>query len=217
MKIFGLIAILFLSQYGIGQKSYYFSDPVANNMGSLQSVDEKYFGTYTSSNGRIYEINAVGIFIISTSISSMSRESIRESAKFDVRNGFIHGVVENDSIPCVLDGERYYFGIRNKDQIIGPGSNNTLSRSTARSNEYYINIRENDVYYPIKLVLNRNDLQISYFDYEFETTVFDNVEKTKTINSEMTELVILSPDQNEFDQLLNAGIFGSSVKFKKAK
>jgi hypothetical protein len=217
MKIFGLIATLFITFSGIGQKSYYFSDPVPNMGQSITNVNKKYFGTYTASNGRIYELNEEGVFIISTSINSMSRESIRESAKFDVRNGFIHGVVEGDSIPCVLDGERYYFGVRNRDQIVGGLSNNILTRSDSKSNQYFINMKEEDAYYPIELTLNRNDLEIAYFDYEFETTVFDNVANTKSIDSGSIEFVILSPDQAEFDQLLTNRIFGKSVKFKKAK
>ena len=123
MKIIGLIASLILTFFSIGQKSYYFSEPLPSNQKAQSVVNEKWHGKYAVNNSKnILEINSDGIFMVSTTISSISREEIRESTTFDVRNNYIFGVLLNDSIPCVLEDERYFFGIRNKDVIVGAGS-----------------------------------------------------------------------------------------------
>ena len=217
MKIFVVVASLFLSLNVIGQKSYYFSDPVPSAEKRIDNVNAKLFGEYTSPDGRIYSFEETGIYVISTSISSMSRTSIRESAQYNVINGYIHGVLKDDSIPCVLDGERYYFGVRNRDLLIGEGSNNVLTESANNSNEYFINMKEDGVYVPIRLTFQKKGLDISYFDYEFETEIFDGVENQKVIKNEFNDLVILSPTSDEFYQMAMEELFPKSVPLKRAK
>ena len=193
MKIFVVLASLFLSLHVIGQKSYYFSDPVPSSDDKVMQVNAKLFGEYTSPDGRIYAFDAEGVSVISTSISSMSRESIRESAQYNVSDGFIHGVVKDDSIPCVLDGERYYFGVRNRDVLIGSGSDNVLTQSSENKNDYFLNLKEDGVFLPMKFSFQKKEVQISYFDYDFETTIFDDIENQQTLKNEYNDLVILSP------------------------
>ena len=158
MKIFGLVASLFFVFNAIGQKSYYFSEPLSPMSVELSQVPSNLFGTYTSNKTlRSFEISEEGVFLISTTISSMDRESIRESSEYDVRGGFIFGIVKGDSLPCVLDNERYYFGLRNKDVLIGIGSKNVLSKVSSKS--YIINVFENGTYTPIQITFEKKDPQ----------------------------------------------------------
>jgi len=216
MKIVGLIASLLMSLFSIGQKSYYFSDPLPSSDKSTMAIDSKWFGHYESkAEGRSYEVTMEGIYVISTSISSISREAIRESTLYDVRDNFIFGVIANDSLPCVLEGERYYFGIKNKDVLIGNDSKNQLTRVS--SNEYIVNFYENGYYLPELLVFERNKLIIKDFDYDFETKIFDGIESIKRIPTEYHELIVLSPNESEYNELVNNGIYPDVVEFKKIK
>ena len=214
MKIIGVIASVLITSFSIGQKSYYFSDPVPSEELIVQNVDAKYFGLYTTTTGRAYEFSEVGIHAISTSVSSMSRETIRESSKYSVRNGFIHGVVLNDSIPCVLEGENYFFGVKNRDLLVGVGSSNVLTKS---GGSYYINVKDEGVFFPMKLDFAKKSLQIKYFDYDFETTIFDGISEKKSIPSEYNEMIILQPTKEEFSAISSEEIFPSGVELKKSK
>lgn len=216
MKIFGLVASLILSFSTFSQKSYYFSDPLPSVDRKVETVDKKWFGKYTSNkDSRSYEINEKGVFIISTSISSMGRASIRESSKYDVHNGYIFGIVEGDSLPCVLDNDRYFFGIRNKDILIGIGSQNILGRVNNNGSQYVVNMYENGNYVPIYLQFERGNLTIKYFEYETDSGIFDFIAEQKSIETEFQELIILTPSEDEYMRLYEKGIYDFPLTLTK--
>ena len=214
MKIYCLIASLILSFSSISQKSYYFSDPVPSATSKIDQVDKNWHGTYKSKDGTLsYQMDEKGISIISTNVSSISRETIRESSKYDVRNKYIFGVVDNDSIPCILEEDRYYFGIQNTDVFVGDGSQNILTK-TAESNVFIINKYENGNYIPVLLEFKGKKLTMSYFDYDSEDTKFDFIENQTSIDTQYQKLIILSPSETEFTELKTKGIFDYPKLFK---
>jgi len=219
MKIIGLIASLILTFFSIGQKSYYFSEPLPSNQKAQSVVNEKWHGKYAVNNGKnILEINSDGIFMVSTTISSISREEIRESTTFDVRNNYIFGVLLNDSIPCVLEDERYFFGIRNKDVIVGAGSKNELRPSGRVANEFILSTYENGYFLPSIMRFETKNVSTGQLDYDYETTVFDFISEKKSVQGQNIEIVVLKPDAAEFNSLLkDVTIFSILDEFKKTK
>lgn len=216
MKIFGLIASLLIALFSIGQQSYYFSNPLPSLMNQVRSVDTKLFGTYSSSTiSRSYEFKQNGIYILSTAINSITREVIRESSKYDVRNGFIFGVLENDSLPCVLENDRFYFGVLHKEVLVGESTEAVLTRVS--KNEYIINFYENGNYTPAILKFQGSKLILQDFSYEFETDVFNHIVNQKSIDTEFHEMIILTPTIEEYKLLVKNGIYSSSGSFKKQK
>lgn len=214
MKIVGIVASLFLTLFSIGQKSYYFSDPVPSLEEKVINVDPSLYGVYTA-NGRSIEFNEDGIFILSTTISAISREVIRESSQYRVKNNFIYGVVENDSLPCVLKDDRYFFGIQNKDQVFGKGLPNVLTKINASM--YLLNYAENGRYLPEQFSFNRGKLTVSNFNYDFETTVFNDIQERRSEAGDHHEMIILSPSPEEFAALLLASIFTEQGVYKKER
>jgi len=206
MKIIGLLTSLFLTFFSIGQKSYYFSDPLPSSEDKVTNVDSKYFGLYKSDEAaRSYQISEEGIFIISTSISSVSREMIRESSTYRVHNNYIFGV----------EGERYYFGIQNKDVLVSTSSKSQLAKISA--GRYILNHAEDGLFTPSLLYFEGNKLILEEFNYDFETTVFDNIQNQKVTPSEHFDIVILSPTKDEFNALMGNSIFSESFTFKKKR
>ncbi len=218
MKIISLFASIFFSLLAIGQKSYYFSEPLPSSSASVMSIDKKWYGKYKEEGAsRTIIIDEDGIYVESTNISSVSRELIRESSTYDVRDGYIFGVVKGDSLPCVLEGERYYFGIKNVEKICGEGTANVLTKSPSESNVYYINSLENGYYLPIKLSFERNALTVAYFDYDINGAEFAFIEKQKSIQTEFHELVVLTPTVEEINKLLLTSVFSNPKAHKKTR
>ena len=216
MKIIGLVASLFLAFSSIGQKSYYFSEPTSSMGEKVTSIDSKYFGKYSAkSEARSYVFSEEGITIISTSVSSISREMIRETSKYEVRNNYLFGVLEGDSIPCFLEGEYYIFGVRNRDILIGIGSNTLLTKIS--TNRYVIHHFENGLYTPEIVRFEGKKLIFEEFNYDLETTAFDHVAEQKSIPAEHFEIVVLTPTKEEFDHLIQNGSFVESVSYKKKR
>ena len=219
MKIFGLIASLIFTFCSIGQKSYYFSEPSPINGKDQSTIDKKWHGTYAVNKGNyVYEVNEEGISVVSTTISSISREEIRESSTYDVRDKYIFGVVENDSLPCVLENDRYFFGIRNTENILGPGSKNKLRPSGRVPNEFILNVYENGYYMPSTIIFESKKISISQLDYDYETTVFDFISDRKSVQGQNIEIIILKPNADEFRSLLkNNEVFSIKQEFKKKR
>lgn len=218
MKIIPVLATILLSLSAIGQKSYYFSDPLPTEGTVVTNIDKKWYGKFKQENAsRTIIINEDGIFVQSTNVSSVSRELIRESSTYDVRNGYIFGVAKDDSLPCILEGERYYFGIRNTEQIVGAGSSNILIKSSKEANTFYLNMEENGYYLPVRLTFERGNLIMAYFDYELDGSEFDFVENQKSIKTDFHEIVILTPTSEELSRLISDGVFSDIKKHKKTR
>jgi hypothetical protein len=216
MKIYSLAASVLLSFIGFSQNSYYFSEPLPSEGNSVEHVDSKNYGTYEAKNGSIaYEFSANGVTIITTIVSSVSREMVRESSQYSVRDGYIHGVIANDSLPCVLEGEYYYFGIRNRDVFVGAGSSNVLTKTNVPGT-YIINVRENGNYTPMLFEFNRKTVSISNFDYEGNIgNEFGYITEQKTIKTEFQNLIILSPTVSEYGEMLTHNVFTQPFVLKR--
>jgi hypothetical protein len=215
MKIVGLVASLLMSLFSFSQNSYYFSEPLPLNGGEVKTVENKWYGEYSSlDQPSHYIINEDGIAIVATNISSITRETIRESSTYSVRNGFIHGVIKNDSIPCILKDELYYFGVQNKEIIIGSSTKNILFKVDLNGN-YIINMFNNDNYIPAKVSFKNGTFSIAYFDYDFNTKKFNFINEKKSISQDDTSLVILSPNEKEVKRLFKRSVFGDQKIFKR--
>jgi hypothetical protein len=200
MKIVAIITYIFLSGIAFSQNSYYFSNPLPAEEKKVQSVDKKWFGEYKDEERSLsYSFTAEGITIISTQVSSVSKKLVRESSKYSVKNKFIYGVVEGDSLPCILEKGFYYFGIRNRDAVIYKNSPTLLTRISDR--EYILNYKENGRYLPVKLVFSKGSLTVSEFDYEPDQRQFSFIETQNETKENAQNIIVLSPSNLEFDQL----------------
>lgn len=195
-----------------GQVSYDFSQSLPVDEKSLTSVSSSDFGTYISENNETkYVFDSQGVWIETTIFSSISRETIRESSKYVVRNGFIFGVVMNDSLPCVLDDERYHFGLKNKEQVIGGNSFNVLKK--LNSSSYILNYFENGGYTPSLFSFIGKNLSIQHFDYETGTNQFSKITQQSSKKIEGMNYITLSPSKDEWKELDQVKLFGSKYLY----
>lgn len=214
MKLFTIATLLFVSFFGMSQVSYDFSEALPPKENSVSMVSNSLFGMYESNNKEtFYEFKEDGIWIISTLFSSISRETIRESSKYTVRNGYIFGVVEDDSLPCELEGEQYYFGMRNKEQIIGGNSKNVLKKIDQST--FVINFYENGGYTPSLFSFAGKSLSVQHFDYETGTTLFDSIEKKSNKMIEGMDYITLSPTEKEFSKIGLTAILSQKIVYNK--
>ena len=212
MKIILFSASMLCSLISMAQNSYYFSEPLPSLSAKVQQISSNYHGEFSNSEGTIrYLVNEEGISIISTSVTSIPKETVRETSKYEVRNGHIFGVTQ-DSLPCVLDDGRYFFGVRNRDIYVGEGSPNILTK--LESNRYLINQYEEGRYIPILIEFKGKKLTLKYFDYEGTEGEFAFITNQEALKASNQDLVILSPTADEFTQLQNKGFFVDPLVLK---
>ena len=209
--------ILFLLSFltifpSFGQISYDFSEPLPIDEKSITSVSSYDFGTYISENNETkYVFDSKGIWIETTIFSSISKETIRESSKYVVRNGFIFGVISNDSLPCVLENDRYHFGLKNKEQVIGENSLNVLKK--LNSSSYLLNFKENGGFTPSIFIFTGKILTIQHFDYETGTSQFSAIVNQSSKKIEGMNYITLSPSNEEWKELDKNILFGSKYTY----
>lgn len=198
-----------------GQVSYEFGNSLPVEGQSINSVNPVYFGVYKSDKGPQirYEFNEKGIFIQSINIQAISKETIREDSKYEVRNEHIFGVTE-DSIPCVLQDDNYYFGVRNLIQLTGNESENKLIENGAGS--YILNFKTDYGYTPALLEFKNNQLHFSYFDYDEEGKLFKKI-KAQQIVETQHNVIVLEPTLREWQKISKKELFGSVQIFEIEK
>ena len=99
--------------------SFFFKKEALYVLSSVNNVNPILFGKYELTNttehelrraaGEYLMVDETGIYIEKNRLLSISREEVRENSKYRISKGWLHGVVENDSVPCALDGEKYFF------------------------------------------------------------------------------------------------------------
>jgi hypothetical protein len=215
LRNFLLLSLLFqLVETSYGQYSYDFAIPLPPEGIKSTTVSKQYFGIYSSDAIDIdYEFSTAGIFANSTIYSSISREAIRESSKYRVEDNFLFGVKENDSIPCILDGEFYYFGIKYREQIVGGDSKNIFSKISETA--YILNFEDKGHFTPSLFEFNKKELCIRHFTYEESADTFKEILlRTEKPSSDFNSIT-LNPTNTEWDAISFDSILGEKSLFKR--
>lgn len=212
--LFGFLLIFFT--FGANsQTSYDFVQPVPPGLPIVKTLDKRYHGVYKSyRNDRVIEIGPKGIFAKNGVVSQLSRETIRESSKLFVRDNYVFGVMDGDSLPCSSDSLYYYFIIPTVEDMISLKSKNVLVKIS--NNTFVINFKENNTYVPCLITFTGEEMRIQYFDYDFETTVFDDIPVAKSAMIDSMPYKTLKPSQKQFVKMDFSEIFGKEILYKKA-
>lgn len=213
MKKVLLILLLCSTFFGHSQKTLQFSDPQPVGSVYENTVDNVHFGEYKNKQTHAkYVIDEQGISIETTLVSYITREQLRESSKLQVRGNYLFGIKDNDSVPCVLDGEKYYYGIVSKLTVIGNGSLNKLVRLT--SNTYILNFHEGMYFEPSLLTFVNGELIIVHADLAYKS-VFDGILQVNTITRYGSEVVVLAPASDQWSLIQKYAFEGEKLIYIK--
>lgn len=209
-----LIGCFFLSHFfSVAQTTVQFSDPLPPNYSLVSQVDKLLFGSYKNENsGTVYLFNEEGISIVSTIIAYVTREQIRESSSLEVRGDFLFGIKENDSLPCVLEGERFYYGIQRKDVIVGSGSGHQLTKLDARS--YLVNFLEGIYFEPSLFRFENGNLIVVHGDLNSKP-FYSKLLKVNSITRYNSPVDVLAPSETQWSELKTELFGGEKLVYGK--
>jgi len=214
MKYFGFVWASVFCFFSFGQISYEFGQPVPPQGEKVTAVNINLFGDYKNEEtGTTYHFDETGISMVSVIYSFITREQLRESTRYAVRDNFIFGVVPGDSLPCVLEGERYFFGIRQQAAMTGATSANVLVKVSDFS--YMLNFRESEGYSPSMLTFANGTMSIRHFDYPSGTPLFDGIKNQQNRPSAILKTRVITPVAAEWEQLDKAIIFGEAIRYTR--
>ena len=214
MKIIGILFALFSTFFAKSQISYDFANTLPPEGEKNTTVLKTLFGTYSSDQTDIdYQFTKEGVFAISFIYNTISRETIRESSIYSVKDGYLFGVTGTDSLPCELQGEFYHFAIMFKEQIVGGTATNVMSK--LNQSTYILNFEDNGHFTPSYLTFKGNELIIQHFTYDAETTIFEEIaDKAETTIGEM-HYITLDPTKEEWIGMQLNDFKGTKILFEK--
>jgi len=213
MKKVLLVCTLFCSFFGSAQKTVQFADPLPPNYKLVQQVDKANFGTYESPvSGTVYLFDESGISIVSVVTAYITREQLRESSTIQHRNGYLFGIVKGDSIPCVLEGERFYYGIRTKQVLVGESGPHRLTRLDART--YIVNFLEGTFFEPSLFTFENNSLKIVHGNTDM-LPEHSKILVVNTITRYSSPVDILAPAESQWPELKKLLFTGDVLNYIK--
>ncbi len=195
------------------QKTIQFSDPLPSGKATQITTDKKFFGNYKSNQSNVtYVIDETGISIQTLMVASVSRKQLRESSQLQYRNNYLFGIKENDSVPCVLEGENYYYGIVSKLPITCDSSSNKLTQISP--NSYIINFHEGAYFEPSLLQFTATGLEIIHSELKYQP-FFSKFLQVATITRSGSEVAILTPTFEQSEQLKKELFIGEKLIYLK--
>jgi hypothetical protein len=220
MKRWLLISTLMLANFSFSQEelfSFYFHEDGIFVLESVRSVNPRLFGKYELTDlaenevrraaGENLVVDESGVYLEKNRLLSISREEVRENSQYRVSKGWLHGVIENDSVPCALDEEMYYFLIPVKTYLYGSrkGPERLVPISGSR---YGIFSQEGNGFFS-GIILNFSQNGVSLNEIVFSKHDPNNIEKietSKTIEEEGNDFstYILSPTVEEWNKFIFA-------------
>lgn len=218
-KLGTVLFLLFVTSSVMADKgeiiSFYFEKEALFALNSVSKVAPQQFGKYELKEGKGNEmrraagnyiyVDASGIYLKKNKLLNISREEVRENSKYNVRDNYIHGVIENDSLPVALDGEDYYFLVPAKTYLIqNPGGADRMMQIS--KSRYAIFTYEDNGYYSC-IIADFVGGGIELRDVVMSTTGEQSVEQIEKKDIKEAEengikTYILSPTKSEWSSII---------------
>lgn len=216
LTLFFLFSILTLQSYSQKKSNIfsYYLESTSSPYKTIANFDENQFGNFTLLKGKTtpfnnYElrieagenliIDEDGIYVLKNKILSISRTEIRENSKYRISNGYLHGVIKDDSLAVALKDELFYFLMPTKAYLFD-SKNASQHLIEASANSFLVISKESNTYYSVlKIDITNTEITFSELDLNYEAT------KSITHNSIMEngiETFILTPTLNEWELIL---------------
>jgi hypothetical protein len=226
--LFTLIAFFALSCFSQEQEeiySIYFNANAKPDTEKLNGIDERLHGTYNLvgknendlrvAAGNDLIVDQTGIYLQKNTVLSISRTEIRENSKYTIREGYLHGVVPNDSVMVALDGESYYFLLPQKSYLYEPNKTNPVIYKGLNLNEYVVLSKESNGYLSVLYISFSGDLiQLKQLDLEQKEFDFKLIKHEKIMEGKIP-VYILNPSPTDWKNVMR--YFSIYDTYRKAK
>ena len=191
--------------------SVYFDESAFKVLTPVANVAPAYFNKYelaeTEENqvrkaaGEYLFADETGVYLEKNKLLFITREQVREDSRYQVRNGYLFGVIEGDSLPTALDGENYYFLIPSKTYLADVKSETTKIYNGLNAGEYLVVTSEPNGYHScIYLRFKPGRLDVMELPLDTEACSVALVKDQKVKKGDLNTY-ILTPTLNEWNIL----------------
>lgn len=193
--------------------SVYFDSKAKPNTKEIVGIDAKYHEEYSLigrneldlrvASGDHLIVDETGVYLEKNRLLSISRTEIRENSAYHLNDGYLHGVLPNDSVLVALDGEHYYFLIPTKTYLYQVDNKIEHLYQGRTPNEFIIVTREKNGYNSLLMLsFTANQITLSAIDIEQKAFDFRTV-TGKVLAEDEIPVYILSPTKPEWNEIIN--------------
>ena len=194
--------------------SVYFGSGDIEEKTQLSGFSSSHYGAYIlsendnnllrSAAGDQLLIDETGLYLEKNKLLSISRTEIRENPKFNIRNGYLFGVIERDSLPVALEGENYYFLVPKKTYLFEVRKDDFHLYQGLNKQDYLILTRETVQRYSA-LYVSVNSGMVSLKEIDLDQTFFDlrEVMDHQSIAQKNEMVYTIFPTNAEWDKIMN--------------
>ncbi|MBI2257844.1 MAG: hypothetical protein HYU67_02985 [Flavobacteriia bacterium] len=212
MKYFLIILTIKITNICVfAQSSFLFKETLPVEVKENSFFDEEYFGKYQGDKQEVYyEINKEGICTVSTMYTFISKEQVRETSRYKVKGDYLFGVVNNDSVLCHFEDDKYYFKIEIKKYL----SKEEVSIKKWKKNKFIVNFIEDGGFSPSIFEFSNKQLIVQHFNYS-ENEKFSFINNKETITKEGSLTIYLNPTKQESKIILDKNYFDKSLVYNR--
>lgn len=196
--------------------SVYFKSGKAKGLEQEAAVNSRYYQHYLLEEDESNDANAMrraagdkliadesGVYIEKNKLLFITRTEVRENPKYMVRNGYLFGVVENDSVLVAPEDEKYYFLIPSKSYLYnGLNSENFLYKGL-QPGDYLVLTPEESYYSALYIRFNANGIELMDLTGDNDNFDLRNVKKKEVKNGKLTTYII-EPSKDEWKKIMNS-------------
>lgn len=229
-----LAALVFCSTFlSFGQDevfSYYFHNASFRVLKDVSGFESDKYGKYelieeAGKEARVAAgdwmiIDETGIFREKNKLMTMPKSEVRENSKYNVRNGWMHGVMENDSVPCHLEEETYYFLIPFKTYLFKRASAPNKLVQVNRATYALFSFEDVGAYSITVVQFTATGIEMQEVDLRLKgDRSIENVETIEEMddNGDGLKTYILNPTKAEWNSFIFAKCLVTYDSYQKLK
>ena len=132
----------------------------------LTSFPEYWQGVYTNERGVSWEVSAKAISSVSRLYLSYTRDELLNRRGYTIRNGYLFGFVEEDSIPVYESNDTVYFAYSHRKELFALKGKQAVLTQDGQTLYYYQENSQNELFSVVKFTLEKGELKVHYLNAE---------------------------------------------------
>lgn len=179
---FGFIFTNGFSLFSQSDTTVLFQEAHPQSSKEISKIKSSNYGRYKDTTNYAWlEVNEIGIFKTTTVFMEIPKKEVDKNDKYKVLDGWIYGI-KKDSLPAVLEGENYVFGMPVKTEVLSYNGKYSLRKIDA--NTVILNSqRETDSTWSIAQIYFEGNT-VEYYSFD----LYDFAQKNDTLQSEFTKI-----------------------------
>lgn len=205
------VIFLWLSSATNAQDTLVVFDRVHNEKSTVSTFPDYWLGVYRNDRGVTWEVNKNEIQTVSHLYLSFTRSELEEKEGYDLRDGYLFGFVQDDSIPVLERNDSVYFAYSHKKVLFELKGDKGVAVKDQNTIFFYQQKDEIDGYDIAKLSLEKSVLVISYMEVDVIKDNLDNFKRKVKFQSVPQPHFLVKNISDNFELMLSINAFEEAL------